>query len=151
MADLALNALTRKHAALAGELERHQATVRQLQIDLANVDATIRLFSPDTDLAKIKSKRLPPQMGAGKGEIAFIIFGLLRTAQRPCVSKELAQHVMIERNMDTTNAWLVNMVEERVASSLRRYRKLGLIRSIKKAGEYIRWEITPQDDAASSR
>ena len=49
-----------KRAELAGELEHHQAKVRQLLIDLDSVDATIRLFKPDINLEEIRPKPLPP-------------------------------------------------------------------------------------------
>ena len=49
-----LNALLRKRAELAGQFEHHQAKARQFLIDLDNVDATIRLFDHDIDLAEMK-------------------------------------------------------------------------------------------------
>jgi hypothetical protein len=48
-----LTGLIAKRAELAGLLEHHQATVRQLLIDLDAVDATIRMFKPDFDLGPI--------------------------------------------------------------------------------------------------
>ena len=151
MADYALNALVRKRAELAGELERHETTVRQLQIDLAHLDATIRLLSPDTDVSRIKPKGLPPPLATPKGKLGAIVFAMLRTAQRPCGSAELAKHVMIERSMHTTDAKLVRLMETRVCSALRYYRAKKLVRAIKTNGEYIRWQIISQDDAANSQ
>ncbi len=43
--------LTRKRADLAGRIEHTQTALRQLIIDLDNLDATLRLFVPDIDLA----------------------------------------------------------------------------------------------------
>jgi hypothetical protein len=149
MADVTLNALIRKRAEFAGELERYETTVRQLQIDLAHLDATIRLFSPDMDVTKIKPKGLPPVLAARKGKLGAIVFAFLRTAQRPCLSSELAKHVMVERGIDVTKPKLVKLMEIRVCSALRYYRANGLVRTIKTRGEYIRWEIISQDDAAS--
>jgi hypothetical protein len=151
MADIALNALIRKRAELAGELERSETTVRQLQIDLAHIDAAIRLFGPDTDVSAIKPKGLPPMMATPKGKLGAIVFGLLRTAKRPCESSELAKHVMVERGIDVTKPKLVKLMESRVCSALRYYRAKKLVRTIKTPGEFIRWEIISQDGAASSR
>ena len=66
-----LSGLMRKRAELAGKLEHHQAVVRQLFIDLDNVDATIRMFDPDIELNEIRPKPLPPRHAAYKGEVAF--------------------------------------------------------------------------------
>ena len=68
----ALNALLRKRAELAGQFEHHQAKARQLLIDIDNVDATIRMFSPDMDLSEIKPRPMPPRHAAYKGEVARI-------------------------------------------------------------------------------
>jgi hypothetical protein len=141
----ALNSLIRKRAELAGDLERHESSVRQLKIDLANLDATILLFDPNTDLGKIKPKPLPAHMGANKGGVAHIVFGLLRTAERPCTVREVALHVMAERGMDTTNVRLMATMVARMASTLRHYRKRGLLRSFRVHGEYDRWAVATND------
>jgi hypothetical protein len=67
-----VNALIRKRSELAGELERHQTSVRQIQIDLDNIDGTLRLFDPRVNATKIKPKGLP-LMSADKGQISRII------------------------------------------------------------------------------
>jgi hypothetical protein len=122
MSDIALNALIRKLAELAGELERDEAAVRQLKVDLAHLEATILMLGPDTDLAALKPKRLWPAHEAGKGDMAHVPFATLRVAERPCSTKELAMHVMAERGMDTANRAVVKMITSRVASCLRPFR-----------------------------
>ena len=115
MSDIALNALIRKRAELAGELERHEAAARQLKVDLTHLEATILMLGPDTDLAAIKPKRLRPPQEAGKGDMAHIVFATLRVAERPCSTKELAMHVMAERGMDTADKATVRMMMTRVS------------------------------------
>ena len=61
-----LSGLIRKRAEVAGGLEAAQQRVRQLIIDIDNVDATIRLFAPDIDLEEIRPKPLPPRHAAFK-------------------------------------------------------------------------------------
>ena len=152
MTDFALHSLIRKRAELAGDLERHEAAVRQFKIDLEHIDATILLFEPSTDLTKIKPKPLPAHLGANKGGVAHIIFGLLRTDERPCTAREIVLHVMAERGIDTKNKKLTDMMVARTASTLRHYRDRGLLRTIRSQGEYDRWEITPtkNDGVANS-
>ena len=73
----ALNALLRKRAELAGQFEHHQAVLPlQLLIDIDSLDATIRLFAPDIDLADVKPKPLPPRHGSLQGR------GLTHRARR---------------------------------------------------------------------
>src|SRR6202035_629605 len=107
MSDPTLNALIRKRAEIAGELERHEATARQLRVDLAGLDATIRLFDPDSDPQRIKPKPFRVQPAGGKGQLGYLIFSTLRAAARPCTAQEIALHIMAARGLDTAKKRLV--------------------------------------------
>jgi hypothetical protein len=139
----ALAALLRKRAELAGLFEHHQAKARQLLIDIDALDATIRMFNPEIDLADVKPKPLPPRHAAYKGEVARIILGTLRDAKRPCTTQELTMHVMAERGMNTADKRLVKTVTKRVGACLRHHRNKGLLRTTKGFGARIAWEVTP--------
>ena len=136
-----LTGLIAKRAELAGELEHHQAKVRQLLIDLDSVDATIRLFKPDIDLEEIRPKPLPPRHAAYKGEVARIVLGTLREAKKPCLTQELTMHIMAERGMNTADKRLVKTVSKRVGACLRHYRNKGMLRSSEGIGGRITWEV----------
>jgi len=137
----ALNALLRKRAELAGQFEHHQAKARQLLIDIDNVDATIRMFAPDIDLADVKPKPMPPRHAAYKGEVARIVLGTLRDAKRSCTTQELTMHVMAERGMNTADKRLIKIVAKRVGACLRHHRSKGLIRNSQSLGKRSSWQI----------
>src|SRR5688572_3826021 len=59
--DFAISALTRKRAELAGEIQVAEVRLRELRANLAHVDATIRLFSPDYPIAHIAPKKPQPE------------------------------------------------------------------------------------------
>lgn len=139
----ALSALLRKRAELAGLFEHHQAVARQLLIDIDNLDATIRMFDPDIDLADVKPRPLPPRHAAYKGEVARIVLGTLRDAKRPCSTQELTMHVMAERGMNTADKRLVKTVTKRVGACLRHHRNKGLLRNAQGLGQRIMWEVVP--------
>ena len=90
-----VTALIRKRAEIAGQIEHTQTALRQLIIDLDNLDATIRLFKPDIDLEEIKPRPFPPRHAAFRGEIARIVFAALR--QHPGPS---------QRNRSHSTSWL---------------------------------------------
>lgn len=133
--------LIEKRAELAGQLEHHQALVRQLLIDLDAVDATLRLFDPEIALEEIKPKPLPARHAAYKGEVVRLVLGTLREAKRPVTCAELTQHLMASRGMNTADSRLVRTVSKRVGSCLRHHRKSGLLTSSKTIGGLIGWEI----------
>ena len=136
-----VSALIRKRAELAGQIEHAQTTLRQLIIDLDNLDATLRLFEPDIELEDIKPKPFPPRHAAFKGEVARVIFSALRQPDRPLSTHELTQMVMAERGMNTADRKLVKTIGKRVGSCLRHHRSKGVVRSLKGAESYLLWEI----------
>jgi hypothetical protein len=135
---------------LAGQLEHHQAKVRQLMIDLDAIDQALRLFKPDIELEAIKPKPMPPRHAAYKGEVARIVLGTLRDAKRACSTQEITMHVMAERGMNTADKGLVRTVSKRVGASLRHHRAKGLLRSIKGLGDRIQWEVLPNGSQSTT-
>lgn len=136
-----LTGLMTKRAELAGQLEHHQATVRQLMINLDAIDQALRLFKPDIELSDIKAKPMPPRHAAYKGEVSRIVLGTLRDAKRACSTQELTMHVMAERGMNTADKRLVKTVGKRVGACLRHHRTKGLIRSVDGLGDRLAWEV----------
>ena len=136
-----VSTLTRKRAELAGQIEATQATLRQLIIDLDNLDHTIRLFRPDIDLEEIRPKPLPPRNQAFKGEVTRLILSALRQSQRPLSTQDLARHVMAERGLNTADKRLVRTIGKRVGSSMRYLRNRGLVRSEKGPGQCLVWRV----------
>lgn len=137
-----LAGLIRKRREIAGHIEQAQTTLRQLVIDLDNLDHTIRIFDPDIDLDEITPKPLPPRHSAFRGEISRIVLGALRTSQTPLSAKVLAQHVMAERGLNTANTNLVRTISQRTGSALRHFRIRGLVKSSVGSGRNVLWEIT---------
>lgn len=135
-----VTALIAKRAELAGQLEAAQAEVRRLIIDLDNLDATLRLFKPDIDLAEIKPKPLPPRAAAYKGEVARIVLGTLRSSADPLTTEQLAEHVMAERNLNAADKRMLRTVSKRVGACLRHYRNKGVLRSEQKQSGVLLWK-----------
>jgi|SRR5579883_1095054 len=136
-----LSGLIRKRKEIAGRIEDVQLTMRQLIIDLDNIDATIRLFQPDIDLEEITPSPLPPRHSAFKGEMSRIILGALRNMGRPMTSRELTYHVMAERSLNVSDKRLVRLIQKRIGACLKHYRMRGTLKAAKGPGSFLLWEI----------
>lgn len=136
-----LSGLIAKRAELTGKIEHAQTTLRQLVIDLDNLDATIRIFDPDIDLDEIRPKPFPPRHAAFKGEISRVVLSALRTTSKPLTTHELAMHVMADRSMNTADPRLVKLIGKRVGACLRNYRNKGVVRSEQGPGQYMVWAL----------
>lgn len=112
-----------------------------LIIDLDNLDATIRIFNPNIDLAEVKPKPLPPRNHAFKGEVSRIVLGMLRQAIEPLTAQDIARHVMAERGLNIADKRLVRVIGKRVGACLRHYRAKGIVRSEKGQGQFLVWRV----------
>lgn len=133
--------LIAKRRELAGQIEHTQAALRQLIIDLDNLDATLRLFVPDIDLEEIKPKPLPPRHAAFQGEVVRLVLGTLRDASRPMTTQELTMHVMADRGLNTADKRLLKLMGKRVGACLRHHRLKGLICSAENRRGLLEWEV----------
>lgn len=135
-----ISGLVRKRAEMAGQLEHYQTVVRQLIIDLDNVDATLRIFQPDIELSEIRPKALPPRNSASKGEVARVILAAMRNSPTPLTMIELARLVMAARGISRSNKKMELVIRKRVSSALRSYRAKGIVESTQGA-PYLLWKI----------
>ena len=136
-----LSGLIRKRAEIAGQLEAAQMQVRQLIIDVDNVDATIRLFAPDIDLEEIRPKPVPPRHTAFHGEVSRLVLEVLRDTAGPLTTKDLTRRVMEARSLNLADPRLVVTVGKRVGASLRNLRARGMVRSDAKQGGVTIWRL----------
>ncbi|MCW5752661.1 MAG: hypothetical protein KIT81_16115 [Alphaproteobacteria bacterium] len=145
MTDHVLSGLIRKRAELAGMIEATQDALRQHIIDLDNLDATIRLFAPDIDLAEIRPKPLPPRHAAFKGEVSRVVLEALRHSDRPLTAQELAQRYMAHRGMNTSDKRMVRLIGKRVGACLRHWRARGVVKCERGSGQMLGWRLTKND------
>ena len=86
-----LAALTRKYAAMLGELRQCVGRSEKLRADLAHVEATIRLFREDWDAAGVRATR--PRLAYRwnrYGQGVTTALDVLRDAAEPMTARELA-------------------------------------------------------------
>ncbi len=53
-----VSGLVAKHAELAGLIQFHRTEIKRVASDLQHLDATLKLFAPETDLRSLGSKRV---------------------------------------------------------------------------------------------
>jgi hypothetical protein len=122
MSDLAVSALVRKRAEIAGEIEAKLAEVDRLRADLAHLDAAIRIVCPEARPELIKPKR-PSRKGCdwfGRGELGRLVLDALRDAPKPLGSMALARAVMERKGMVAADGVALRRVENMVDGALRR-------------------------------
>ncbi len=141
MTDYVLAGLAKRRAELAGEAETLRARLAQIATDTGHLDAVIRQFDPDYDLASIQPKRMRPEDAAGRGEISRFIMRVLREATEPVATHEVVLRLMTERGQDAEDRRLVKNTMKRVGMAFSRQKANGTVRAIQGAGPVTLWEM----------
>lgn len=131
--------LIEKHREIAGKIDATRKTLDALVFDLEALEHSIRLFDPDAQLGR--AKPLPSPHAAFRGEMRRDVLAALRAAQGPLTSLDIAERVVIMRNLDT-NA--VRLIRKRVGACLWKLRAKQLVVEVPRAGDYKGWEIGTQ-------
>jgi hypothetical protein len=136
-----LHALTRKRAEIAGKIEYNQLELRRLIAELDHLDATIRVFNPEVDIGAIRSRPVPPRHAAFKGEVTRTVFKALKDAPGPLTSRDIAEILMVERGLPTTDHQLALLMVKRVGACLQSKKRRGLVRVASSEGRFQAWEL----------
>jgi hypothetical protein len=142
----ALSGLVAKRAEIAGRIVEARTVLRQLIVDLDNIDAAIRIFDPNYDVDSIQPKAVAPLHGISfRGEFVRLILDMMRNAKGPVTTNEVALHVMRQRGLNTADTALLALFNRRMRALLYHYRDRGMIRAVRGNEEGRRrfnwWEI----------
>ena len=141
MADYVIAGLTKRRAELAGEMRAIETRLTQIATDLGHLDAVIRQFDPDCDLASIRPKRPSGPDKAGRGEMARFVLGMLREAQEPMPTSAITRRLMEARGQDVADVKRARQIGKRVAMALRHQEGQGTVRAAREPGQEVMWRV----------
>jgi len=125
-----VSALVAKRGELSGEVQRHRRELRRLDEQLGHLDAAIRLFAPDYDLASVRprQRRRGPQRFA-QGECQRLVLERLRDAPEPLSDRQIVAAVVASKGVEAGSQARAG-VEKTTLATLRRLAKKGAIRTL---------------------
>ena len=93
-----ISALVDKRARIDGEIKMRRFQITRLEMELAHVDAVIRMFRPSYDIAKIATKRTFGKNPAGtrKGDGVRMALTVLRESREPLTTNEIAACILVK-------------------------------------------------------
>lgn len=138
-----VSALKTKRIQVASQIESLQGQLRQATIDLDHVEAALRLFDPEVDLAALPPRKVAPVLYDTKGDTGRVILETLRTSMRPLSTAQVCEAVMKARALDTNDKGLCRVMMRRTNANLKHWaKKRGLIRSMPGVGQQLFWELS---------
>src|ERR1700737_365996 len=122
------SALRRKRAEISGHIHDLEKRIARQRANLANLDATIKLFSPGTNPDAIPPKRTYRRTRYfAHNELSRLTQDALRKASGPLTSTEIAAAVMQVKTMPSTDPAFKELVADRALTVLRRLAKRGAV------------------------
>jgi len=123
-----ISALRLKRAEISGHIHDLEKRIARQLANLANLDATIKLFSPGINPDAIPPKRVYRRTRYfAHNELSRLTQDALRTASRPLTSAEIATAVMHAKGMPPGDAAFKEIVATRALTVLRRLAKRGTV------------------------
>jgi hypothetical protein len=105
MGTIVVSGLISKRAELAGQIEAAQQNILAWQGALKHLDATIKLFAPETDLRRIKAtKQRKRNAFFAHGELNRAVLEALRDASEPLTSHTIAERLIAARSLKVEGA-----------------------------------------------
>jgi hypothetical protein len=121
-----VSALRLKRAEISGHIHDLEKRIARQRANLANLDATIKLFSPGTNPDAIPAKRPYRRTRYfAHNELSRLTQDALRTASGPLTSAEIAAAVMQVKGMPPSDTAFKGIVAARTLTVLRRLAKRG--------------------------
>lgn len=132
---LVVQTLTEKRAEILGRIRAYEAQIAQAKHDLTHVNATIELFAAPE---RQRARYIVSHGFFKKGEIADICARHLGV-DGAMTTRELAERVMAERGLDSSDTALRNSVVFKVVQALRHARRRRLVRLVEKRKGMCVW------------
>ena len=138
-----VSALRLKRAEISGHVHDLEKRIARQRANLANLDATIKLFSPGTNPDAIPPKRAYRRTRYfARNELSRLTQDALRTAPGPLTAAQIAGAVMQAKGMASDDVAFKEIVAARALTVLRRLAKR---REIVRTGtsRNAQWALAP--------
>ena len=101
-----VTALVTKRAEMAGLIEHHRKEMGRLATDLAHLDATLKLFSPEIDLRTLRAKEHRTRNRFFRpGECQRMVLDIFREAQGAALSsRQIGEALAARKRLEPTTA-----------------------------------------------
>ena len=134
-----ISGLLEKHSELLTQLEHHATEVDRLDCELRHLAATIKLFSPETDLRSLPPKRfVETNKIFRQGESYRCMLEVLREAGGTLNTQQVAQRIAEKKGLEADK---VKNVRDTILDTLKRAEKRGVVRQNGKEGMALVWQL----------
>lgn len=136
-----ISGLIAKYSELAGEIDYHQKTIKQIKVKIEAVETAIKLFDPDYDLRTIKTKAMRSKNQYFKhGESNTLLLDVIRDADRDISTTDIVKEIAERKRVD------LDAIDRMVFTAslftvLKRIQSKGVIKEVDRVDNVIVWRM----------
>ena len=135
-----ISALVSKRSELLGEIQHHEALIKEYKLNLSTIDKTIHIFDDNYDLRTVKTKRVHRNRYFETGEAKVLILDTLRGLKKPIKTDELSNIIASKKGL-TLDSYQQKTFNKSIIGVLGTLEKSDLIERTGKDGLVIIWQI----------
>ena len=136
-----ISALSTKRGEILGSIKHYKQIISSLDKDLANIDATIKIFEPDYKFGSEKIVNKHRNRFFNNGEAKVLTLGVLKNSNLALSTDKIADIIATNKNLSFENKTDKSNFQKSILLALNTCLSNNLVEKVSKDGLSIIWKI----------
>ena len=136
-----ISALSCKRGEILGSIKYYKQLISSLDKDLANIDATIKIFEPDYKFGSEKIVNKHRNRFFNNGEAKVLVLEVLKNSNLPISTDKIANIIATNKNLSFENKTDKSNFQKSILFALNTCLSNNLVEKVSKDGLSIVWNI----------
>lgn len=140
-----ISALSIKRGEILGSIKHYKQIISSLDKDLANIDATIKIFEPDYRFGSEKIVNKHRNRFFNNGEAKVLVLEVLKSSNLPLSTDKISDIIAINKNLFFENKTDKSNFQKSILLALNTCLSNNIVEKVSKDGLSIVWKIKELD------
>lgn len=136
-----ISALSTKRGEILGSIKHYKQIISSLDKDLANIDATIKIFEPDYKFGSEKIVNKHRNRFFNNGEAKVLVLEVLKSNKLPLSTDKLSEIIATNKNLSFENKADKSNFQKSILLALNTCLSNDIVEKVSKDGLSIVWKI----------
>ena len=136
-----ISALSTKRGEILGSIKHYKQIISSLDKDLANIDATIKIFEPDYKFGSEKIVNKHRNKFFNNGEAKVLVLEVLKNSDIPLSTDKISDIIATNKNLSFENKTDKSNFQKSILLALNTCLSNNLVEKVSKEGLSIVWKI----------
>ncbi|WP_066350456.1 hypothetical protein [Aliarcobacter skirrowii] len=136
-----ISALSTKRGEILGSIKHYKQIISSLDKDLANIDATIKIFEPNYKFGSEKIVNKHRNRFFNNGEAKILVLEVLKNSNLPISTDKIADIIAVNKNLSFENKTDKSNFQKSILLALNTCLSNDIVEKVSKDGLSIIWKI----------